>query len=366
MPTINYAAKYSPKIDERFKAGAYTNSIVNNDYDFIGVKTVNVYSVPTAPMNDYKMTGANRYGTPEELGNSVQELTLTKDRSFTFTIDRANYDDTMMINSAGQALQRQIDEVIIPELDIYRISVICANAGTTVENAITSDNAYSEFLNATAVLTENKCPVSGRVAFVTPSYYNTIKLDPAFVKQGDSSQRITLTGQYGSIDGIPVIMVPASYMPENVAFFVTNPIAAIGPVKLTDYNIHQNPPGLNGWLAEGRIRYDTFVLNNKKGAIYVHKTPGVLGTLSVNSAAGGSGQTVITVTPSAREGYKLMYKTASSTAPAVTYDQDLSSWTELPAGGVITATTGHKITVAEVNGENKARKAGNATVTAGA
>ena len=216
------------------------------------------------------------------------------------------------------------------------------------------------------MLTENKCPVSGRVAFVTPSYYNTIKLDPAFVKQGDSSQRITLTGQYGSIDGIPVIMVPASYMPENVAFFVTNPIAAIGPVKLTDYNIHQNPPGLNGWLAEGRIRYDTFVLNNKKGAIYVHKTPGVLGTLSVNSAAGGSGQTVITVTPSARDGYKLMYKTAASTAPAVTYDQDLSSWTELPAGGVITATTGHKITVAEVNGENKARKAGNATVTAGA
>lgn len=98
---INYAEKYSAKIDERFKIGAVSAPAINNDYDFVGVQTVKVYSVPTAAMNDYTRSGTSRYGTPAELENSVQELTLTRDRSFTFTIDRGNFDDTMMANSAG-------------------------------------------------------------------------------------------------------------------------------------------------------------------------------------------------------------------------------------------------------------------------
>lgn len=43
------------------------------------------------------------------------------------------------------------------------------------------------------------------------------------------------------------------------------------PVKLADYKIHENPQGINGWLVEGRIYYDAFVLNNKKAAIYLSK-----------------------------------------------------------------------------------------------
>ena len=42
---------------------------------------------------DYSMSGTSRYGTPEELGNEAHEMTVAQDRSFTFTIDRKNYDD---------------------------------------------------------------------------------------------------------------------------------------------------------------------------------------------------------------------------------------------------------------------------------
>lgn len=94
---VNYASKYANKIDERFSKEALSGGVVNQDYNFVGVKTVNVYSVPTSKMNDYQREGSNRYGNPEELGNSVQEMTLTKDRSFTFTIDRGNYNDTQML-----------------------------------------------------------------------------------------------------------------------------------------------------------------------------------------------------------------------------------------------------------------------------
>ena len=69
---INYASKYASQIDERFTKEAMSNPVVNRDYDFVGVKTVNVYSVPTAAMNDYTRSGSNRYGTPTELENTVQ------------------------------------------------------------------------------------------------------------------------------------------------------------------------------------------------------------------------------------------------------------------------------------------------------
>ena len=221
MP-INYAEKYANKIDERFKIGALSTPAVNNDYDFVGVQTVKVYSVPTAAMNDYTKTGASRYGTPAELENSVQEMTLSRDRSFTFTIDRANYDDTMMLNSAGIALQRQLDVVVIPEMDIYRFSVICANASTiTSAKAITKTNAYESFLDGTVALTDKKCPLGGRVAYVSPNFYKCIKLDETFIQASDIAQNMLLKGQVGQVDGIPIIVVPASYLPEGVEFFIT-------------------------------------------------------------------------------------------------------------------------------------------------
>ena len=61
-----------------------TAPAVNDDFDFIGVKTVNVYSIPTKALNDYSMTGNSRYGTVTELEDTVQELTLGRDRSFIF------------------------------------------------------------------------------------------------------------------------------------------------------------------------------------------------------------------------------------------------------------------------------------------
>ena len=224
---INYADKYSAKIDERFKTGALTAPAINNDYNFTGVQTVKVYSIPTAGMNDYTSTGANRYGTPAELENSVQELTLTKDRSFTFTIDKSNYQDTGMLKEAGAALQRQIDEVIIPELDIYRLAQIAAGAKNSATAAVSKANAYSAFLDGTEKLTDEKAPLGNRIAYVAASYFKLLKQDESFIKASDLAQNMLVKGQVGMVDGVPIIVVPASYMPAKTAFIITNPIAVL-------------------------------------------------------------------------------------------------------------------------------------------
>jgi hypothetical protein len=130
---MNFAQKYSELVDERFTIASLTQAAFNTNYDWLGVQTVNVYGVSNAVMNNYTTSGANRYGTPDELGTTVQAMTLTQDRSFTFTIDRMNYDDQMMTTEAGAALSRQVSEVIIPEVDIYRIGRLIANAGTVTD-----------------------------------------------------------------------------------------------------------------------------------------------------------------------------------------------------------------------------------------
>ena len=266
---INYASKYAQKIDEKFSTEALTDQAVNKDYDFVGVKTVNVYSIPTAQMNDYSRTGDKRYGTPSELQNTVQELTLSKDRSFTFSIDRGNHDDTQMSSAAGAALQRQLREVVIPEIDKYRLGKMAATASANAD--ITSSNAYDAFLDGTTAMINAMVPLEDCNAFVSGDFYKCIKKDSSFVKNGDLSQTMLSKGQVGMVDGVKIIVVPDSLMPENVNFIIAAKSATVSPVKLSEYKIHDNPPGINGWLVEGRVYYDAFILNNKSTGIYVHK-----------------------------------------------------------------------------------------------
>jgi len=272
---INLAEKYSTKVDERFKLKSLTEAGVNREYDWAGVKSINVYSIPTVAMNDYQRTGLARYGTASELQDSIQTLTVTKDRSFTFTIDRGNKIEQVGVKDAGKALARQIDEVIVPEIDSYRLTVMATAAtaaGGTATAAVTATNAYQVLLAGGEYMSDNKVPISGRIAFVTPQYYSFLKLDNSFIKASEMGQKMLVNGQVGEVDGVRIILVPSSYFPADTAFIMCHPVATVAASKLQDYKIHDNPPGINGWLVEGRVIYDAFVLNNKSAAVYIHKT----------------------------------------------------------------------------------------------
>lgn len=277
---VNYASKYAGVVDERFKLKSLTTGIINGNFDWIGVKTVNVFSRDLATLNDYKTSGSNRYGTPDELGNSEQEMTVSQDKSFTYTIDAASEQDTNGTMEAAATLAENIDNLVIPAMDTYRLGVITANAPTAgtvsgenhiITNATTKSNAFEEFLACQEILDNDKAPQGGRIAVVTPSYHNKIKLDDNFTKWGDMSQKMMINGIVGMIDGVPTIKVPASYLPADVDFLITNPLVAPAPVKLQEFKINYNAPGISGALVEARVRYDCFVLDKKKDAIAVHK-----------------------------------------------------------------------------------------------
>ena len=80
-----------------------------------------------------------------------------------------------------------------------------------------------------------------------------------------------VNGSVGMIDGVNIIPVPSTYLPDTVELIIVHKSAMVSPVKLAEYKTHIDPPGINGTLVEGRIYYDAFVLENKKNAIAVHK-----------------------------------------------------------------------------------------------
>lgn len=98
--------------------------------------------------------------------------------------------------------------------------------------------------------------------------------------------------------------------------------------------------------------------------IDVDTTPS-LGTLTVTSAAGSAtGATKLTVSPAKEKATNVYKYKAGTTAPAVTYGQNLRTWSTWDGESDLTIATGQKVTVAECDSTYKALNAGNATVTA--
>lgn len=270
---INLVTKFQPYVDEAFTAGSKASMLTNKDFDWSGAHTIKIHKVNTVPMSDYDRAGTgentSRYGALGKVENTIEEMTLTKDRSFAFVIDTLDNDETDGVLSAAAALGRQQREVIIPEVDTYVYSVMTANAGTKVTSVtLTSNNLYDEIIRATETMDNNDVPDTGRILTVTPATYRLLKKCPDLDIDCDIAADQKAKGVVGMIDGMDVVKLPAKRLPAKFGFMIAHPVATVAPTKLEEYRTHDNPPGISGKLVEGRIVYDAFVLDNKKMAIY--------------------------------------------------------------------------------------------------
>lgn len=271
---IELATKYLPYVDEIFTRESKKSILTNSDFNFVGAGTVKIYKIGTSQMHNYGRAGADsgnwsRYGEVEGLDATTETMVLKKDRSFTFAIDKLDEDETAGTLSGASALARQTRQVVIPEVDTYIYNVMTNNAGTKPEAvALTKANIYEQILEASKTLDDELVPETGRVLVVTPDIYRIMKLNPEIIMNTEIGADDRKKGVIGNLDGATVVKVPAARLPENFGFMLAHPCATVAPTKLEDYKTHQDPPGINGTLVEGRIVYDAFVLENKAKAIY--------------------------------------------------------------------------------------------------
>lgn len=271
---IDLVTQYLPYVDELFTTESKKSLLTNQDLSWTGAHTIKVYKVTTASMNDYGRSGPSegewsRYGRVQGLDATTEEFTLTKDRSFTFAIDKLDKDETGGQLAAASALARQVREVVIPEVDTYVYGIMTAGAGQRpAAVALTADNIYTEIIKASNALDNEEVPETGRIIVVTPDVYLLMKQCKDIVMETDIGNDLRLKGVISNLDGANVIKVPKKRLPADFGFMVAHPVACVAPTKLEDYKTHQDPPGISGELVEGRICYDAFVLENKANAIY--------------------------------------------------------------------------------------------------
>lgn len=274
---VNLATKFAPKVSNILKVGRKTKSATNQDWDWDGTNAIKVYTLTDPTMGNYTPSGANRYGSPDEVQDTVQTWTLSRDRAWTKTIDKSNYQDTMMIRKPAAYLAQATKNVLIPEIDTYVLAAINTAGDTAARDDIVADaattasNAYTNFLTINADITNSEAPEENRIAFMTATYYNLLK-QGGFVLDSDSGQKKLDSGVLGTVDGVKVVVTPSGRMPSNTDLVITHPSVTVAPEKLIDYTLHKNAPGISGDLLEYRHRYDAFVDTNKTGCIGLHRT----------------------------------------------------------------------------------------------
>lgn len=275
--SIDLVTRYLPYVDEIFATESKKSMLTNQDFSWTGAKTVKIYKVGTSEMNDYGRNGAaggnwSRYGQVKDLNAEAYEMTLMKDRSFTFVVDTLDEDETGGALTGATALARQQREVIIPEVDAYTYWMMCEKAGNKPEAVeLTADNIYEEITKATETLDNAEVPETDRVLLVTPATHRLMKECDKIIMNTEIAQDMKIKGVIANLDGAVVVKVPASRLPEKTGFMLAHPCATVAPTKLESYKTHKDPPGYSGTLVEGRICYDAFVLDNKANAIYVQK-----------------------------------------------------------------------------------------------
>lgn len=279
--SIALVKKYAPYTDELFKAESKISLLTNTDFDWTGAHTVAVWKIGTVPMNDYSrnrgsdydeesVATLSRYGKIIDLDAQTEEMMLTKDRSFIFNVDRLDEDETAGQVAAASALARELREVVVPEVDTYAYNVMVTKAGTKATvAALTKENVYTSILAGSEALDAAEVPDTERVLVVTPAAYTLLKQSTAF-DSTDVGAEMKLKGVVGILDGMAVIKVPASRLPENFGFMIAHPSATVAPVKLEDYGTHNDTPLSSGTIVTGRICYGAFVLDNKAKGIYYH------------------------------------------------------------------------------------------------
>ena len=287
---INLVTEYQKKIAERFTLGSLTDEAAGHDYDFTGVKTIEIFSIDTVATVDYTRSGTTRYGNVTELGDTKQSLTLAVDKGFTFSIDAGNAAEQFNIKQANRCLKREWDEVCTPEIDAYRLKSWANGKGLTsgktvlsnVDATVNKSNIAELIFNGSAAMSDKKVPRKNRYLFIPELTFVKFKLAEVVMAHQMNKEAVQ-NGFKGTIDGMKVVTVPSSIWPTltgggTINFMIKYKGATVDPMKLKNLRVQKNPMGIDGDVVEGRYIYDSFVKDSACDGIYI----------STGSTSGGS------------------------------------------------------------------------------
>lgn len=174
----------------------------------------------------------------------------------------------MRAKKAGEVMRIEMNEKIIPMIDMDRLATAAAGA-TAVSQAITmGTDFYQDVMKANEYLDECKAPLEGRVLFVTPAAYTKIKTAiTTTVLATEYNNKLVGKGFVGELDGVPVVKVPTSYFPAGVMAILVHRDALLGARQITETRIITDSELVSGSVLVGRFIFGSFILAAKNHGV---------------------------------------------------------------------------------------------------
>ena len=197
---VNLAEKYAKELAQAFKQKSVVDGVASKAYDFEGVKELNVYTVVSQKLNNYKRNGTNRYGDPQEAQDTVQKMTMERDRSFSITVDKGNNLEQMGAKEASKILSIEMSEQAVPEMDKYALGKWADFAGNVVAAAAepTKTTIVQMLSDGMVHMSNKKVPTEGRYIFIGWSYFGMLRLSTEFIGVEALAKEALVKGAVGT------------------------------------------------------------------------------------------------------------------------------------------------------------------------
>jgi hypothetical protein len=261
---VTLASKFESKLDDAFRLSSYTDQYVNKDYNFDGVNSITVYNLDVTPLVAYDVSNnANRYGGFSEITDTTETYTLTNDQAFQKTLDMMNEQDSAGAKKIGAWLAKQMNRVVVPEIDKNRFVTANTAARDAAGGGVLPYSAATildDIFTMGANCDEVNAPDSGRVFFVDSLGYKDIKAEVMPILHTAEPDILHSRGLQGTIDGLPIVKVPSALLPTGVRGLFWHKDALLAARKLTETRIVDGAWVVSGKIVLGRIRHDSFAL----------------------------------------------------------------------------------------------------------
>lgn len=399
--SINYAAVFNRILDEKFYIMPRTMWMENTNAGIVyeGGREVKIPMLSTDGLGD--MSGAKAPTGDLTLNWETKVLQWYRGRNF--EIPRYAVDETNFALNADNALRVFLQTQVIPEVDSVRIAAAAQGAlgyGAVVAQATSGISSA----NILGLLLADIAAVQDKIGETEQLYIQISTKLKSILEQSSQITRYlnvkdftvrSATLRLEAINDQYLIGTPSAYMHSvfglndgrtagqtvggvtfsnlgaNINWLIAArpAVDAISRPRITKVITPDENQDGDYWKLMFSMYHGLWTMENKGDGLLVNLDT-TAGSLTVASEAGtvAVGDTTITVTGVKPDGMVYVYKTDSSTAPTVSIGTALTAangWNVLPADGKISATNGHKVTVALVSAASRQPVAdGNTTIVA--
>lgn len=173
-----------------------------------------------------------------------EETEYNYDRGRTFQVDAMDNEETINI-AFGRLAGEFVRTKVVPEIDAFRFAKYCGTTGITIKSeALNSTNICDALVTANVTMDELEVTQEGRILYITPTLYETIKAmdtykSQAMLERYSKIVKVPQTRFYSAIsllsgkteDGEQMGGYKKATDGKNINFMVVEPSAIIQHAK---------------------------------------------------------------------------------------------------------------------------------------